>query len=628
MLLGYLILPASAVAQHAGDNAVTSAEDAFGLTKGTESVGIYDESSIRGFDPQQAGNTRIEGLYFDQRSFLGGRLIDGSVIRVGASAQGYSFPAPTGIVDYQLRDPGQKPGGTVVLYAGPYETKAIDADARLTLQSDLHVPFGASYRVDAALPGFTTTVIDVGAAPVWTPNDQVSVRAFFDWRALRDIKVQPQIYVTGPYAPPQIAARYFGQEWAKSNALETNAGLMTHLIFDQRWRLSAGVFRSTLRDTSISYTDAYTVTARDGTAAHVLSGYPKGHAVSISGEIRLTRRTSGLSWANEFSLSIRGRSSEDFYGGFDDVRAGVANVGNIAQIPTPEFRVGPLTKDSNRLVATGLAYHGARDHVGDITLGVQKISYSKQVKEPNSNPVHESDRPWRFYGAASVPISSRLAGYAGYTQGLEDAGIAPSGATNRGSVLAASRTWQRDAGLRLALTPNISTIIGVFDLRKPYFNLDGSGFYTIIGTQRNRGMEFSLVGQISRGLNLVAGAVFAKPEVTLAQSDIDSRAVGQSTRVVQITADYAWSRWPALSTQITFSNYGRRAAALNNSFELPGRSTWDLGARYQVAIGQSVATLRGSIQNVTNSFGWDLTEDGGFSPYPGRSYLLYLTIER
>src|SRR5450631_964438 len=90
-------------AQHASHNAVTAADDAFGLTLGLESIGMYSPGQIRGFSPKAAGNLRIEGLYFDQQGPLSNRVIEGSAIRVGITEIGYAFPAPTGIVDYALR---------------------------------------------------------------------------------------------------------------------------------------------------------------------------------------------------------------------------------------------------------------------------------------------------------------------------------------------------------------------------------------------------------------------------------------------------------------------------------------------------------------------------------------------
>jgi hypothetical protein len=46
-------------------NAVLGADDALGLSIGHEAIGLYDTGSIRGFSPAVAGNSRIQGLYYD-----------------------------------------------------------------------------------------------------------------------------------------------------------------------------------------------------------------------------------------------------------------------------------------------------------------------------------------------------------------------------------------------------------------------------------------------------------------------------------------------------------------------------------------------------------------------------------
>src|SRR3954452_25207686 len=96
------------------DNAVTQAEDAFGFSVGRETLGIYNAGNARGFSPTSAGNLRIDGLYFDQQYGLSGTLVDSTSIKVGLSAQGYPFAAPSGIVDYALRRPDDKAGASVV----------------------------------------------------------------------------------------------------------------------------------------------------------------------------------------------------------------------------------------------------------------------------------------------------------------------------------------------------------------------------------------------------------------------------------------------------------------------------------------------------------------------------------
>ena len=98
--------PQVAFAQRTGENPVASAEDAFGTSVGNERVGLYSPFNARGFSPVQAGNVRINGMYIDYQADLSERLMSGSNVRVGLTAQGYPFPAPTGVADFSLRLPG------------------------------------------------------------------------------------------------------------------------------------------------------------------------------------------------------------------------------------------------------------------------------------------------------------------------------------------------------------------------------------------------------------------------------------------------------------------------------------------------------------------------------------------
>jgi iron complex outermembrane receptor protein len=628
LALLFAVVSGPARAQHTADNAVTSAEDAFGLTKGTESVGLYNDSWIRGFDPQQAGNARLNGLYFDQKANVGKRILDGYIIRVGVSAQGYSFPAPTGVVDYQLRDPGQQSGATVIIGAGPFESRAVAFDAQLPVPGiSLRVPIGASYDVDAPLPGGATHSFEFGFSPRWSPGNGISVRAFYDVRLVRDDRAQPLIYVSGPFAPPEISARAFGQDWAKGETLGVNSGLMTTVNLQNGWQAAIGLFRSDFLDRRNSFADLYSNTSRAGVGDHLLIGNPLGRVASTSGEARVTRRIGAGIVAHELSLSVRGRHAFEYYGGSDTVDVGRATIGRANPVQEPAFRYGPHSRDLTQLIAAGVAYKGNWIGHGELTLGVQKLDYRKIVATPSAPEFKRTDRPWRLYSALALPLATRCLFYAGYTQGLEDSGTAPADATNRGEILPSLRTWQRDAGIRYALTSRTTLIGGVFDVRKPYFNLTPGNVYTILGNQRRRGIELSAVGEIFEGLNIVAGGILLHPEVRSSLPSVGTRAVGQTTRLLQVSADYQWPWWHALSLETTWTNYGPRAAALDNSFTLPGRSTWDLGTRYRLSIGRVPVTLRFVTQNATRSFGWNLTDDGGFSPYPGRSYFAYLTAD-
>src|SRR5690242_13923106 len=96
-LIFLAVFPHCVCAQHADENVITSAEDAFGTAVSGETIGLYDATMVRGFSPVAAGNLRIEGLYFDQQADLTIRAQSRYSVHVGTAAQGYIFPAPTGI---------------------------------------------------------------------------------------------------------------------------------------------------------------------------------------------------------------------------------------------------------------------------------------------------------------------------------------------------------------------------------------------------------------------------------------------------------------------------------------------------------------------------------------------------
>ena len=135
-------VPEKAWAQRTGENPVASAQDAFGTSVGNERVGLYSPFGARGFSPIQAGNVRIEGLYFDLQAELPDRLIAGSDVRVGLTAQSYPFAAPTGIADYSLRKAGDEAVLSTFVGYGPFGGGRVELDGQLPVSSTLSIAAG------------------------------------------------------------------------------------------------------------------------------------------------------------------------------------------------------------------------------------------------------------------------------------------------------------------------------------------------------------------------------------------------------------------------------------------------------------------------------------------------------
>jgi iron complex outermembrane recepter protein len=632
-----VIAPLNAIrAQHASDDPVATADDAFGLTLGLESIGIYSPGLVRGFSPQAAGNVRIDGLFFAQQGNLSNRVVEGSTIRVGVTEIGYAFPAPTGIVDYNLRYPGgDSPTATVVASAGPFQARGISIDGSLPLISgELQLPIGLSYQVSNQTtflnnPGYTSAVANFGATPQWRPNDWLTLRGIFDWTRTTDAKTLPMVFTAGDYLPPEIERGYYGQNWAEGRGLSENYGGIVKATLNEHWSLAAGVFRS-LSDSPITFSDLYVNTLPNGLADHLVVGYPDQTTSSLSGEVRLTDHFGQGAWRHDIVFLARGRDTLALYGGSDVVDLGPSLIYQSLQVPEPSFTYSERTHDRTELWSTGIAYRAQWQGHGEFALGLQQEDYDKGVTSPGGIEVRLTDKPMRGYGTAAVAISDSATVYAGYTQGLEDSGVAPSTAQNRGEILAAARTWQAESGVRYAFTPSVKLIAGIFEIDKPYFDFDTLNVDRVLGVQRARGLELSLSGELVSSLHVTAGALLGEVRIigpNLSAEGVGPIAFGQPRIQSAINANYKIPLWPALSADLTLLHFGTSPASVNNATQLPAQTLLSIGARYRLSILGNPATLRVQMQNSTNYYFWNIGYSPGFSQTPPRNVLAYLTVD-
>jgi iron complex outermembrane receptor protein len=631
-----LLVHATAQAQHASDNAVTAAEDAFGLTVGLESIGLYGPGQIRGFNPQAAGNVRINGLFFDQQGSLSNRVLDGSAIRVGPSETGYAFPAPTGIVDYSLRRADSSaPPLTLTATTGPFEARGLSIDGNLPLLANtLQLPIGASLRLStnttyASNPGYTSHVVEFGATPEWKPSDRLTLRAIADYTRITDGKTLPLIFTAGDFMPPKVLRGYRGQNWATGESIAENFGGLVTAQLSAHWDLSAGLFRS-ISDNPVTWSDLYLNTQLDGTAEQYLIGYPEQSSASTSGEARLTGRFLVGSWRQEVALLARGRDTLAHYGGSDVVDAGPAFIGADVQVPMPTFVYAENTLDRTELYSVGLAYRIKWLGHGEFAAGIQRESYDKKVTPPGGPSARLSDRPLRLYANGAVAITGRLNAYGGYTQGLEDSGAVPASAQNRGTILPAARTWQADAGLQWLLAPKLRLIAGVFEIQKPYFNFDTRNVDRMLGVQRADGVEISISGEPIQHLSITAGAVLGQVSIigpNLRAEGVGTNAFGQPHNQGVFNADYTIPSWPAASLDFSVIRFGTSPASVDTVTQNPAQTVLNVGGRYRFSVAGKPATIRVVINNLNNYYFWNMAYSPGFSQSSPRSVFAYLTAD-
>jgi len=614
----------------ASENAVRRAGDAFGTSIGRETIGLYSAGSVRGFSANAAGNARINGLYYDPVWTPPPRIRSSTDIRVGLSAQGFAFPAPTGVVDYALRTPGREPVLTGFTSLDTYGSAALEADAVLPLGPTLSVGGGVGLYRNAFYNGTAGKQHVEGVTARWEPAPGIRLLPFWSQSHVYDDEFGPIYVPAGAYLPPSPPRRrFFGPQRPHYRSNAMIEGVVGDMAVASDWRLQVGLFRSRIDDLS-TLTNLFTDLTPQGTGRQILLVDPPNRLASTSGEARLSRSFAEGPRQHTFHANVRGRIRQDEYGGFAPVDLGPSFIGRpIAPIDGP-FAFSPQTHDRIRQWVAGLAYEGRWNGVGTLNLGLQKTDYEKRIRQPGLPAAFNRERPWLYNAGAAVPLGKRLIAYAGYSRGLEESGVAPDNAVNRNAAVPAIRTSQRDAGLHWSLAPSLKLILGVFDVRKPYFDLDEHDLYRLLGNVRHQGIETSITGAITPRLDIVAGGVFLRARVTgesVSLGRVGSHPLGQPARNLQLNLDWRPPWLAGLSLETGVQHLSRRPARSDNSLYLPARTLADIGARYRFRLGGADMTARVRVSNVFNVYGFDLRGSGAFDLIPGRVGYASLAVD-
>lgn len=611
--------PGTAWAQRAAENAVSSADDAFGSSVGLEQTGIYSEQDTRGFSPAKAGNARIEGLYYDPIGALSSRLRVGNSIRVGFAAESFPFQAPTGIVEYRMRPFPDKAGVSLAYNAMAFGGYIRELDVRLPLadkrvgillgaaQSDLRLTDGSNNQAY----GLTARVfVRLGA---------VELTPFYSHARFTGNQAHVPVVVNGPTLPdyPQ-ARRYLGQDWASGNYDNSQRGVVVKAALTRRLSLRAGIFHAD-GDKQENYTEVLSLLpVPDGStpdlASQRLIADPQQRLRATSGEAQLAWRVDTGRWRHRFMLAFRARDRIFDTGGSDVRTLGVTPFGEPIRIARPTFAFSPVNEGRIRQSAVGLAYTAQVQGLGTINLGLQKARYRASLRDGRSGIESLSrDDPWLYNASLGISVTPALSLFLATQKGLEDSGAAPENAANRNEQLPATRTRQYEAGLRWKF-PSGQLSLNAFQIDKPYFTFNAANVFAEQGRVRHRGFEASLSGHFGKRFNLLAGGVFMQPRVLGAAVDqglIGDRPAGTPSVFARIDANYRTDIFGGLTPTASVTYTGSRAVGLRPQAALggrqlmvPGYASVDLGLRQQFKVGSVPASFRFVVVNAFDATSW------------------------
>jgi iron complex outermembrane receptor protein len=620
--LALTLAAASAAAQ---DSAVKSAADAFGERVGTEQSGLYTETQVRGFDLNESGAYRIDDAYFSRAAALNDPVLAGVGVRVGVNAVRLAYPAPSGVVNYRLRQAG--PTNELRLGVGlrDFGTQVVQLDGSLRAD-DFSFAGGLVWRPSWRLAqGYEGRGLDVGGVGGWQFNSRHRLRGFatmFERGYDGDYAVIP----SESAVPPSLRTLHqYSPSWAWTQAVSSNFGV----LYDGRvggFTLDATAFRSIF---DIERTD-YTLLSADaaGNASATTYRNPDRTRHADSAEVRLGRKFRAAGLDHLATVSLRGgRTSVDLtsnlaipLGSFELPNEDPPDVAEQAWTGT---RGTDVVEQTTASAGYGVVW---RERV-QLRVALHRTRYDKSVQTIAGVRTDGVSETTLYNTSIVADLTDRTALFGSWVTGLEEAGVAPTSAINRDEVLPPVEAEQFELGVRHAITPELTFIGALFDVSKPTNGFRADRSFGVVGEVSHRGVEASIAGKLGAKSRVVLGAVAFRPEVTGPLVDagvVGARAAGISHVIVNANVERQLRNgW---SVDAAASYWGERWADTANTFKTPAVTTVSLGARCRFQLAGRPADFRVLASNLTGAEGYLASPSGVLSPIAPRTVRALLTL--
>jgi iron complex outermembrane receptor protein len=310
----------------------------------------------------------------------------------------------------------------------------------------------------------------------------------------------------------------------------------------------------------------------------------------------------------------------------------ITNIYNPIWGPATSFNAPPISRTELRLTSIGVAdtLSFAQDRV-QLTLGLRR----QQVLSDTFN-VATGARTSRYDQGATTPAaallvkaSERVSVYANYIEGLSQGATAPMTAANAGEVFAPYKSRQKELGLKLDLGDFAHTF-SLYEIQRPNGYTDPvSNVFSFGGEQRNRGVEWGFFGNVATGVRLMGGIAYVQPKLTRTAGGVNQGKLAAGVPRLQGKLGVEWDvpALPGLTLTANATTASRQYINADNSLSVPGRTVFDVGARYVTTAAGHPLTLRGSITNVANKAYWATPLWTSLGLGAPRTFMLSATVD-
>lgn len=610
----------------------TSSNDAFGTLVGFESIGLYGETQVRGFNLEDAGNYRIEGHYFVRGSSPSALLRNATTVRIGVNALRYDFPAPSGVIEYDLLPIPE--GSRLQVETGRRALNGpfVDVVGSTTLDSGKLrlAAVGELGPWQHYTNGATGSIYVVGGIARWNPSPSVKLAVFGN---MTNLNSDPGTGFVpgGEFLPREVKRGVLrSQPWLRFRVERRNLGAFGDADLGSGWKIGAAAFHSAARFPRLDF-NLIEVLDEAGDSLAQAFVVPRQSVASDSASVTLERSWKTGSLNHRLVATARARRTQNFSNPAFQFEIGQAPPeAPFPTIPKPDFVIGDArTADRTKQFTVGAGYRLGIGTRVELRADLQKTDYSRRHASLDGTITNGKSRPWLYSLSGLAGLSRDLVVFASYSRGLEESGVAPSSASNRGEVLPAVIATQREVGARYSFTPALSLIAGLFDTRKSTPGIGPDGRFDLVGQVRHRGFEASLAGALTPRLNIVAGLMILDARLRgplVDQKAIGPRPVATPGYLGLLNASWSPKGVKGLSLDATIDRIGRAYIGSSNITRSKNQNNVELGFRYNFSLAGRSMSVRGRVLNLFDSFYWQPDSSGTLYPNDQRDFELSLRV--
>nr|WP_276081533.1 TonB-dependent siderophore receptor [Methylobacterium sp. GC_Met_2] len=270
----------------------------------------------------------------------------------------------------------------------------------------------------------------------------------------------------------------------------------------------------------------------------------------------------------------------------------------------------------NRLTSVGLADTMTfADGLIELLVGVRRQEIDAGNYAPVTGQVssaYDRSATTPAFGIVLRPTQV-LSLYANTVEGLT-ALRAPGTAANVNQVFAPARTRQYEIGSKLDFQ-TFGVTLAAFEITNPTGTTDpttnrfGPG-----GSQRNRGFEGSVFGEVRPDLRVIAGATLLDARWAKSPGGAYDGSPATGAPRFQATTGLEWDvpflRGLTGTATLVYTGASYAGSAATGLKKIPDWTSVDLGLRYATAIGGKPVTLRASVSNIADSHSWIANPNG------------------